>query len=138
MSVRKRRWKTSKGEQREAWIVDYTDGEGDRALETFDKKRDAAAFHVRAKVEVERGDHITPSKSETVAAAGERWIKRVEAAGSERTTVLQYREHLKLHIAPRLGGVKLAHLTEKRLENFRDDLLQSLSAGAGAQGDDEP
>jgi integrase len=127
MSVRKRKWKTSTGEQREAWVVDYTDADGDRVLRTFDKKRDADAFQTTAKVEVDRGDHITPSKSETVAQAGERWIKRVEADGRERTTVLQYREHLKLHIKPRLGDVKIAHLTARRVETFRDDLLQSLS-----------
>lgn len=127
MSVRKRRWKTAKGEQREAWVVDYTDGDGDRALQTFDKKRDADAFHAKVRVDVERGDHVAPSKSETVAEAGERWIKRVEADGRERTTVLQYREHLKLHIAPRLGSVKLANLTTKRLETFRDELVASLS-----------
>ena len=35
MSVRKRAWITSKGSQREAWVVDYVDQNGERHLETF-------------------------------------------------------------------------------------------------------
>jgi hypothetical protein len=30
MSVRKRKWTTSKGEAKEAWIVDYVDQQGER------------------------------------------------------------------------------------------------------------
>ena len=45
MAVRKRTWTTAKGEQREAWIVDYRDRQGDRHIETFDRKKDADAKH---------------------------------------------------------------------------------------------
>jgi integrase len=125
MSVRKRVWKTRTGETREAWVCDYTDGDGSRVLRTFDRKKDADAFHAAVRVEVDRGEHIAPSKSETVAEAAERWLKRVEAEGRERTTVRQYETHVRLHLGPRLGNVKLAHLTERRIEQFRDELLSS-------------
>jgi integrase len=128
MSVRKRKWVVkSTGEQKEAWIVDYTDQDGDRHIETFERKKDADAFHATVRVDVSRGDHIAPSKSETVAEAAERWIKRVEALGRERTTVRQYRQHINLHIAPRIGAVKVAHLTTAKAESFRDDLLAAMS-----------
>ena len=52
MAVRKRTWTTAKGEQREAWIVDYRDRQGDRHIETFARKKDADAKH--AEVERER------------------------------------------------------------------------------------
>ena len=45
MSVRKRTWKTRRGEQKEAWIVDYTDQDGDRHIETFAEKKDADEYH---------------------------------------------------------------------------------------------
>ncbi|HKA65036.1 MAG TPA: tyrosine-type recombinase/integrase, partial [Methyloceanibacter sp.] len=45
----------------------------------------------------------------------------------ERTTVRQYRQHINLHIAPRIGRIKLAHLTLAKVEAFRDDLLANLS-----------
>jgi integrase len=127
MSVRKREWQTRTGEDREAWIVDYIDQEGDRHIRTFDRKKEADAFHATVRVDVSRGDHIAPSKSETVAEAAERWIKRVEALGRERTTVRQYRQHINLHIVPRIGAVRIAHLTTAKAESFRDDLLAAMS-----------
>jgi integrase len=128
MSVRKRKWVVkSTGEQKEAWIVDYTDQDGDRHIETFERKKDADAFHATVRVDVSKGDHIAPSKSETVAEAAERWIKRIEALGRERTTVRQYRQHINLHIVPRIGAVKIAHLTTAKAETFRDELLAAMS-----------
>lgn len=53
MSVRKRTWTTRKGELKEACIVDYTDQDGDRHIETFKLKKDANAR--AAKVNVRRG-----------------------------------------------------------------------------------
>ena len=40
MSIRKRSWTNSKGELREAWVVDYVDKieRGKRRLKTFEKK----------------------------------------------------------------------------------------------------
>jgi integrase len=127
MSVRKRSWVTSKGEAKTAWIVDYSDQDGERHIQTFEKKKDADAYHATVKVDVRQGIHTAPSKSITVAEAAESWIKRVEADGRERTTLRQYRQHVDLHIVPRIGRIKLAHLAPKNVESFRDDLLAHLS-----------
>jgi integrase len=127
MSIRKRKWVTRRGEAREAWIVDYIDQQGDRHIETFERKKDADARHATVKVNVRQGIHTAPSKSVTVAEAAESWINRIAADGRERGTIKQYREHANLHIVPRIGGLKLAHLTPARVEAFRDDLLASLS-----------
>jgi integrase len=127
MSVRKRSWVTRKGEAKEAWIVDYTDQDGDRHIETFQRKKDAEAHHDKVRVDVRHGVHTAAAKSETVAEAAERWLNRVEAEGRERGTLAQYRQHVKLHIAPRIGRYKLAHLMPPKVEAFRDDLVASLS-----------
>jgi integrase len=127
MSVRKRQWTTRKGEEKESWIVDYVDQDGDRHIETFAKKKDADAYHATVKVDVRKGTHTAPSKSVTIAEAAESWIKRIEAEGRERTTVRQYRQHVNLHIVPRIGRYKLSRLTPKQVETFRDDLLLNLS-----------
>jgi len=127
MSVRKRTWTTRKGERKEAWIVDYIDQEGDRHIQTFDRKTDATEYHATVRVDIRQCVHTAPRKSATVTEAAEAWIKRVEAEGRERTTVGQYRQHLKWHIAPRIGRIKLANLTPARVEAFRDDLLGNLS-----------
>jgi integrase len=127
MSVRKRRWKTQKGEAREAWIVDYTDQQGDRHIETFPRKKDADAYHATVRVDVDKGIHVAPSKSVTVAVAADQWIKRVEADGRELATVRQYKQHVDIHIVPRIGRFRLAELTPTRVEAFRDELLADLS-----------
>lgn len=133
MSVRKRSWTTRKGEQRENWVVDYVDQQGDRHIETFERKKDADKRHDEVRIAVRKGTHTAPSKSITVTEAGENWIKRVEANGmrgngpAEEGTLYQYRQHLNLHITPRIGGTKLANLTHADVENFRDDLLKNMS-----------
>ena len=73
MSVRKRIWTTSLGEQKEAWIVDYFDQDGDRHIETFQRKKDAEARHDKVRLDVRHGVHTAVSKSETVAEAAARW-----------------------------------------------------------------
>jgi integrase len=123
MSVRKRAWTTRKGELKVAWIVDYADHDGDRHIETFKLKKDADARAAKVKVDLGQGIHTAPSKSITIAEAAEKWIKRIEAEGRERTTVRQYRQHVDLHIMPRIGKIKLADLTPSKVEAFRDDLL---------------
>lgn len=127
MSVRKRTWKNAKGEVKEAWIVAYADQEGQRHIQTFERKKDADAYHATVKVDVRRGMHTPPSKSITVAEAAELWIKRVEADGREAGTLQTYRQHANLHIVPRIGQRKLANLTHDSIEKFRDDLLASMS-----------
>ena len=133
MSVRKRRWKTSKGEVREAWIVDYVDRQGDQHIKHFDRKKDADEYHVSVKADISKGLHISPSKSPTVGEAAEHWITRVAANGmnddgpAERSTIRQYRQHIDLHIGPRVGSVKLGELTSNAIEGFRDNLLKDLS-----------
>jgi integrase len=127
MSVRKRTWTTSKGEAKEAWIVDYTDQEGDRHIETFERKKDADEYHATVKVDVRQGVHTPQSKGITVAEAADDWIKYVELEGRERTTLIAYRQQVDLHINPRLGREKLAKLTTPRINAFRDDLLVNMS-----------
>lgn len=127
MSVRKRTWRTSKGEAKEAWIVHYADQHGVPHIKTFERKKDADAYQAIVKVDVSKGMHVPASQSLTISEAADVWINRVEADERERTTVRQYRQHVSLHIAPRIGGLKLAQLTPAHIEAFRDDLLKSLS-----------
>lgn len=127
MSVRKRSWTTGKGEKREAWIVDYTDQQGARHIETFQRKKDADDFHATVRVDVAKGTHTPASKSPTVAEAATIWLNRVEANGAERSTLRQYKQHVDLHIVPRLGATKVSALNQGKCEQLRDDLLGDLS-----------
>jgi integrase len=126
MSVRKHHWTTRKGEPREAWLVDYTDGSGTRRAKFFRRKKDADAYHASVRVEVAAGVHTPPSRSITVKAAAEDWLRWVELENRERATIVGYRVLVDKHIVPRLGATKLAALTTPRIEKFRDDLVEAL------------
>jgi integrase len=127
MSVRKRTWTTPRGEQREAWVVDYSDQKGTRRLKTFARKRDADAYRAKAAIDIRAGIHIADSSSVTVSEAGQLWLQSREAAGVERTTYTGYREHLELHIMPLIGATKLAALTVPFVRAFEDQLRQDRS-----------
>src|SRR5215472_3237924 len=128
MSVRKRTWKTNRGEARSAFVVDYTDQLGERHLETFKRKRDAETRHAQVAVNVRAGIHTADSRSITVTEAGQLWLKSREAAGIERSTLDGYRQHLDLHITPLIGATKLAALTVPSVRTFEDRLRQERSA----------
>src|SRR3974377_192189 len=93
MSVRKRTWTTRKGEQREAWIVDYADQRGERHIETFDRKKAAAARHAAVRVDVKAGVHVAPSKSVTVNEAAALWLAGIKPK-IERATHVDYKGHV--------------------------------------------
>jgi integrase len=119
MSVRKRKWTTRLGEQKEAWIVDYADQEGNRHIKTFDRKKDADDYRATVKVDVKAGVH-TSSKA-TVADASAKWIADAEDR-LERATVESYQQHLGQHIIPYIGSLKLSQLTVPTVRNFMDRL----------------
>ncbi|MER9174611.1 site-specific integrase [Mesorhizobium sp. M0955] len=123
MSVRKRKWTTAKGVEREAWVVDYVDGQGARRLKTFERKKEAYAFEATSTVQIMEGTHVADSASTTVQKAGELWTAAADTAGLERTTTDQYRQHLKLHIAPYLGATKLNELSIAAVRAFEDKLI---------------
>jgi integrase len=127
MSVRKRSWKTPKGEEREAWIVDYADQHGERHIKTFARKKDADAHHARVTVDVGAGIHTADSRSITIAEAGRLWIESGGAAKLERSTLNQYRQHLDHHLVPGIGWVKLAQLTAPMVREFEDRLRTDRS-----------
>lgn len=134
MSVRKRAWTTSKGVEKEAWVVDYVDQAGKRHLKTFAKKKAADNFEATANVEIRAGVHTADSESVTVAAAGKLWLETCEQAGLERTTVDAYRQHLRLHIEPYLGNLKLSQLSAPTVREFEDKLARGdMPEGQAAQ-----
>jgi integrase len=122
MSVRKRSWKTPKGEAKEAWVTDYVDQHGDRHIRTFARKKDADAYHASVTVDVGAGIHTADSRSATIAEAGQLWIASGEAAKLERATMENYRQILERHTVPLIGATKLSQLSAPMVRNFEDRL----------------
>lgn len=132
MSVRKRKWTTSKGVQKEAWLVDYVDQNGERRAKTFDKKKDADAYALKAGSEVRDGVHVVDSTSKTVNDVGLLWLKRAQNE-LEHGTYLQYKQHLNLHIKPFIGNEKLSRMNMPRIRKF----LDALAAGDDSLPEDD-
>ena len=126
MSIRKRTWVT-RGQQKTAWVLVYSDGNGKRKQETFATKREAERRWSEISAELHRGSHVSLADSLTVTQAGDLWIERAISEGLERSTYEEYRRVLRLHIVPLIGSVKLVGLTRADVENFRDQLLSELS-----------
>ena len=122
MSVRKRTWKTAAGEERQAWLCDYTGQSGKRHVKTFARKKDADAFIAKAKVEVSEGVHTADSDSVTIRDAADLWLTTGAARGLERATLAAYEQHARLHIIPLLGRVKLSRLSAPAIRDFEDRL----------------
>ena len=125
-TVRKRKWEVA-GEKREAWIADYSDQAGKRHLKTFRTKKLADTWLVGARHQIAQGTHTAETGSITIAVAAELWIEAGETERLERSTLKQYRNHIKHHLAPLIGDVTLAKLTAPAVEKFRDDLLKTRS-----------
>ena len=106
-------------------MVDYADLSGTRRQQTFEKKRDADAYHDKVKNEVRAGTHTPISSSPTVAAAGRLWLERADEDELERGTRDQYRQHLNLHIAPFIGEVKLGQLNLPMVRGFESSLVKA-------------
>lgn len=122
MSVRKRKWMTGKGVEREAWCVDYVDQQGKRRHKTFARKRDADVFASTSHVEVREGRHTPASESLTVGELADLWLEDCEAERLEHSTIKQRQGHVRLHIGPFIGPIKLSDLTATRVDRFVDQM----------------
>jgi integrase len=106
------------------FLVDYVDQEGKRRNKTFEREKDAKEWRDRAVVEIKDGVHTPPADSITVAEAGELWLAQGKTEGLEYGTSRQYGQHLRLHITPFIGRVKLAHLSPAHVQRLRDRLIE--------------
>jgi integrase len=122
MSIRKRTWKTATDEEKEAWVVDYTDQNGKRRLKTFKRKKEADAFGAKARVEVREGIHTPDSASISVAEAADLWLQSCHTNNLEPATIDAYEQHVRLHIVPFLGRKKLSELSAPMVREFEDRL----------------
>lgn len=140
MSVRDHYWTTKSGEQRHAYVVQYSTAELDargkrrRHVKFFAKKKEADAFHAQVRVDLAKGTHVPASKSPTLEVAGQNFID--SCADLERTTRNGYQQHLRDHINPYLGALKVSALTVPIVRDWQDKLRKGVPAPG--QGTAEP
>ena len=107
--------------------VDYRGRDGKRHHKQFGRFSEAKDYLSIVTEEIRIGVHVAPSATITVEEAGKLWLARADREELEASTVRQYRQHLNLHIGPRLGSRKLAELAPSDIEIFRDALVEDLS-----------
>jgi integrase len=112
------------------WLAEYRDGSGKRRFKQFDRRRDADTFLLTVRGEVREGVHVAESQSTTIAAAGDDWLKAVDAAGRERSTYNQYKQHVELHIKPLIGDVVLSKFSVPSARDFEDKLRENGRSSA--------
>ena len=130
MAVRKRTWSKPNGEIGEAWVADYK-ANGKRHIKTFPTRKEAVAFSNKTGVEISEAvtlPIVFPSPLPMPPPFGSRpssWGAATSPA--EHSTLRQYRSHLKHHLLPAIGKVRLSQLTRANVADFRDYLLTKLS-----------
>ena len=114
---------------KEAWVVDYRDQGGTRHLKTFERKREADAYHGMVAHDVRAGIH-TRRQQEPHRRQGGRIVVRELRGGRARTcrrSMSSYRIVLDKHINPLIGAVKLSTLTVPMARTFEDRLRADRS-----------
>jgi integrase len=117
-TVRKRSWTAPNGQTKEKWICDYSDQQGRRHQIACPSKKAADRLLYKVQHEIERGVHSPASTSITIEEAGKLWLAKAESDGLERSTLLMYQQHLKLHVNPYVGTVKLAKFEVEDVDAF--------------------
>jgi integrase len=125
-TVRKRyRDKDKPNEKFMGFQCDYVDQHGKRHAKLFSLERDAKAYLAKVAPEVRAGTHTPERQSITVAEAADLWLdhcRTVEKLVS--ATITQYTNHVRRHIKPNIGNLKLSDLSAARIEKFKDDMLR--------------
>jgi len=126
-TITKRRWKTSKGEQREAWVLAFTDKQGKRHKEQFSKKREADARRVEVEGQISKGAFRAEAATKTVKDAIDAYVKHLEKrhGNGEQVTRMYLNNtkgQLRTHVQPELGTIKLAELSARSVTDLVDTL----------------
>ena len=125
-SVRKRVWKTN-GIEKSAFVVDWLDASGKRRSKQFKRKGDADTFRDTVSHKTRQGIQTASARSATVADAAVSWLAKCKRDGLEPTSVAPYEQHVRLHINPICGGLKIGSITVVDAELIGDELIEKLS-----------
>lgn len=128
VSVRKRRWTTSSGETKTAWVVDYIHNQGARRRKHFSNKKAADAFRISIDGQMQAGTYRAASEKITVKNACDSFLEYCEGRNKrdERMTrkmLTVYRGHINnhiLHLEQGVGDRKLSQFTTRSVGDFRD------------------
>ena len=123
MSVRERKWTSKHGHVKRHWVARYRHHDGKWRTKAFAKKSDATDYEAKTRVAVKAGVHVADSQTVTISEACDYWLAEGRRLKLEPSTMLQYGQHVNLHIRPFIGTVKLSKLNIGFIRGFSDQLL---------------
>lgn len=88
----------------------------------FPAKKAAQEAIDRLRVNAREGTHVAIDRT-TVGEYLEHWGETLAVAGRKPGTVASYRRNLRVHVLPRLGGIRLQALTPLHLDTMYAELL---------------
>jgi len=126
--VRKREWKTAKGIQRTAYVVDYIDARGGRQRQQYTRWNEADRFRIKVENQLSEGTYRPDANKVTVKEVCEAFLNYCQGRmeRNERMTrkmLTVYRGHVSNHILNSdhgVGRTKLSQFTSKSVGDFRD------------------
>jgi integrase len=145
-AIRKRSWKTAKGETRIAWAVDFIDASGNRQRRQLESRGAADAFRVEIEGQLRTGTFRADAAKVTVKQAADLFLEHCEARMKRRERMTRhnyetYEGHVRNYICPDperhakgkrpkrlvrftegIAAVKLGRLTARGVGDFRDRL----------------
>lgn len=131
-TVRKIFVEGANGEKVPRWQLSYVDERGKQKRRNFTLK--GAADRARVKIEAAKdaGRPTSADPDMTVLTVGRRWADAfedlVKQGYRERSTLVRYRRHFELHIAPLpVAAIPVGRLTGPDVVELRDALQQRLS-----------
>ena len=145
-SIRKRQWKTNKGETRTAWTVDFVDANGTRSRQQFSSRKEADAFRITIEGKLRTGTFRPEADKITLTEAADIFLEycarrrdRQERMSTHNYNTLE--GHVRNYICRdparhanrppltqvrafdgSLSTIKLGQLTARRVGAFRDAL----------------
>jgi len=99
----------------------------------FPTKKAAQVELARLRVNVQEQTFVAPDRL-TLAEYLAWWLEGLATAGRRQSTIASYRRHLRLHVTPRLGGIRLQALTSLHLDRLYSELLADGRRDGAAGG----
>ena len=109
------------------WMACYTDSGGNPRFKNFKKKKDAETYLHKTAVAVAAGEHVAPSQSITFKEAAWLWVKRAKDDGLRPSTIEQYESHVRNHLNPRIGALRLSDITKPTVARLIEELKSDTS-----------
>ena len=111
------------------WIVDYRDSSGVRRWVTCQTLNQAKRVYGEKIWETNQSLRCAVDPNTTLAAYSERWLRLVSASVKPRTYV-SYELHIRRHILPAFGPLKVRQLTKGQIKEF---LAENANSGPAAR-----